>query len=139
MITGNFALLAGIHPDEVDNWYLGIYIDAFQWVEITNTRGMSQFADGGIVGSKPYVSSASYINKMSDYCANCHYKQELRVGEKACPFNSLYWNFFDAHSEKLRSNPRLGMMLNVWKKMSSGDRSAILSQASEYLNQIETL
>jgi deoxyribodipyrimidine photolyase-related protein len=139
MITGNFALLAGIHPDEVDNWYLGIYIDAFQWVEITNTRGMSQFADGGIVGSKPYVSSASYINKMSDYCANCHYKQELRVGEKACPFNSLYWNFFDAHSEKLRSNPRLGMMLNVWKKMSSDDQSAILSQASEYLNQIETL
>ena len=139
MITGNFALLAGIHPDEVDNWYLGIYIDAFEWVEITNTRGMSQFADGGIVGSKPYVSSAAYINKMSDYCGNCHYSYDKKVGEKACPFNSLYWNFFDQHAEKLRSNPRLGMMLNVWKKMSTEDRSAILSQASSYLDQIETL
>ena len=139
MVTGNFALLAGIHPDEVDNWYLGIYIDAFEWVEITNTRGMSQFADGGIVGSKPYVSSAAYINKMSDYCGNCHYSCDKKVGEKACPFNSLYWNFFDQHAEKLRSNPRLGMMLNVWNKMSNDDQTAILLQASSYLNQIETL
>ncbi len=139
MVTGNFALLAGIHPDEVDNWYLGIYIDAFEWVEITNTRGMSQYADGGIVGSKPYVSSAAYINKMSDYCGNCHYSHDKKVGEKACPLNSLYWNFFDQHTEKLRSNPRLGMMLNVWNKMSNEDRSAILSQASSYLKQIETL
>ena len=75
---GNFALLAGIHPDEVDAWYLGIYIDAIQWVEITNTRGMSQFADGGIVGTKPYVSSASYIDKMSHYCATCFYKKALK-------------------------------------------------------------
>ena len=139
MVTGNFALLAGIHPDEVDNWYLGIYIDAFEWVEITNTRGMSQFADGGIVGSKPYVSSAAYINKMSDYCGNCHYSYDKKVGEKACPFNSLYWNFFDQHAEKLRSNPRLGMMLNVWNKMSNDDQTAILSQASSYLYQIEML
>ena len=139
MVTGNFALLAGIHPDEVDNWYLGIYIDAFEWVEITNTRGMSQFADGGIVGSKPYVSSAAYINKMSDYCGNCHYSYDKKVGEKSCPFNSLYWNFFDQHAEKLRSNPRLGMMLNVWNKMSNDDQTAILSQASSYLDQIEML
>jgi deoxyribodipyrimidine photolyase-related protein len=139
MVTGNFALLSGIHPDEVDNWYLGIYIDAFEWVEITNTRGMSQFADGGIVGSKPYVSSASYIHKMSDYCENCFYKHDLKVGETACPFNSLYWNFFDEHADKLRSNPRLGMMLNVWNKMSNDNRAAILLQASKYLKQIETL
>ena len=139
MVTGNFALLAGIHPDEVDNWYLGIYIDAFEWVEITNTRGMSQFADGGIVGSKPYVSSAAYINKMSDYCGKCHYAYDIKVGEKACPFNSLYWNFFDQHEDKLRSNPRLGMMLNVWNKMANEDRTAILSQASYYLEQIESL
>ena len=139
MVTGNFALLAGIHPDEVDDWYLGIYIDAFQWVEITNTRGMSQFADGGIVGSKPYVSSAAYINKMSDYCAGCHYSYDKKIGEKACPFNSLYWNFFDEHSEKLRSNPRLGMMINVWNKMPNEDREAILTQAAKYLDQIETL
>jgi deoxyribodipyrimidine photolyase-related protein len=139
MITGNFALLAGIHPDEVDCWYLGIYIDAFEWVEITNTRGMSQFADGGIVGSKPYVSSASYIDKMSDYCQNCHYKKDLKIGEGACPFNSLYWNFFDEHGDKLRSNPRLGMMLNVWNKMSAEDRTSIISQAQYYLEKIESL
>ena len=139
MVTGNFALLAGIHPDEIDNWYLGIYIDAFEWVEITNTRGMSQFADGGIVGSKPYVSSAAYINKMSDYCGNCHYLHDKKTEEKACPFNSLYWNFFDQHADKLRSNPRLGMMLNVWNKMSAKNRDSILAKASSYLNQLETL
>ncbi len=139
MITGNFALLAGIHPHDVDNWYLGIYIDAFEWVEITNTRGMSQFADGGIVGSKPYVSSAAYINKMSDYCGNCHYSYDKKVGENACPFNSLYWNFFDEHGDKLRSNPRLGMMLNVWNKMSIEDKTSIISQAQYYLEKIESL
>ena len=88
MITGNFSLLAGIHPDEVDAWYLGIYIDAIEWVEITNTRGMSQFADGGIVGSKPYVSSAAYVAKMSNYCSTCPYNKAVKVGEKACPINS---------------------------------------------------
>jgi deoxyribodipyrimidine photolyase-related protein len=139
MITGNFALLAGIYPDEVDRWYLGIYIDAFEWVEITNTRGMSQFADGGIVGSKPYVSSASYIDKMSDYCQNCHYKKDLKIGEGACPFNSLYWNFYDAHQEKLKSNPRIGMMLNVWNKMKPEQKSEIIQQAAFYLKNIENL
>ena len=139
MITGNFALLAGIHPDEVDQWYLGIYIDAFEWVEITNTRGMSQFADGGIVGSKPYVSSASYIDKMSDYCQNCHYKKELKIGEGACPFNSLYWNFYDQHQEILKSNPRIGMMLNVWNKMNPDHKSELLHQAAYYLDKFESL
>ena len=93
MVTGNFALLAGIHPDAVDAWYLGIYIDAIEWVEITNTRGMSQFADGGIVGSKPYVSSGSYIHKMSHYCKECAYNVKDKFGQNACPFNSLYWDF----------------------------------------------
>jgi deoxyribodipyrimidine photolyase-related protein len=91
MITGNFALL--VHPDEIDAWYLGIYIDAIEWVEITNTRGMSQFADG-YRGTKPYVSSASYIDKMSHYCGSC-FTKEVKTGDKACPFNSLYWNFYD--------------------------------------------
>ena len=139
MVTGNFALLAGIHPDEVDNWYLGIYIDAFEWVEITNTRGMSQYADGGIVGSKPYISSASYVDKMSDYCKNCHYKSTEKIGVKACPFNSLYWNFFDQHQEKLRSNFRLKMMYSVWDKMNGNQKEALLLQANEYLNNIENL
>ncbi|MDP5043685.1 MAG: cryptochrome/photolyase family protein, partial [Leeuwenhoekiella sp.] len=93
MITGNYALLTQTHPDEVDAWYLGIYIDAIEWVEITNTRGMSQFADGGIVATKPYISSGSYINKMSTYCKDCHYNVNHKTEEDACPFNSLYWNF----------------------------------------------
>jgi deoxyribodipyrimidine photolyase-related protein len=100
---------------------------------------MSQFADGGIVGSKPYVSSAAYINKMSDYCAKCHYSYDKKIGENACPFNSLYWNFFDEHGDKLGSNPRLGMMLNVWNKMSIEDRTSIISQAQYYLEKIESL
>ena len=139
MITGNFALLAGIHPDEIDAWYLGIYIDAFEWVEITNTRGMSQFADGGIVGTKPYVSSASYIDKMSHYCGGCFYKKALKTGEKSCPFNSLYWNFYDRNEAKLSKNPRIGMMYNVWRKMKPEDKTALLEQADYYLKNINEL
>lgn len=139
MVTGNFALLAGIHPDEVDAWYLGIYIDAIEWVEITNTRGMSQYADGGIVGSKPYVSSANYIDKMSDYCSGCHYDKSKKYGFKACPFNSLYWHFYDRNMEQLRNNQRVSMMLNVWQKMAPDEKVAILKQADTYLQNIEQL
>jgi deoxyribodipyrimidine photolyase-related protein len=139
MITGNFALLAGIHPDEVDAWYLGIYIDAIEWVEITNTRGMSQFADGGIVGTKPYVSSAAYIDKMSHYCGSCFYKKAVKTGYKACPFNSLYWNFYDKNEDKLGKNPRIGMMYNVWRKMKPDDKVALLEQADYYLKNINDL
>lgn len=139
MITGNFALLAGIHPDEVDAWYLGIYMDALDWVEITNTRGMSQFADGGIVGTKPYVSSASYIDKMSHYCGSCYYQKAKKTGDKACPFNSLYWNFYDRHENKLANNPRIAMMYNVWRKMKPEDKTAILEQADYYLKHINEL
>lgn len=139
MITGNFALLAGVHPDEVDAWYLGIYIDALQWVEITNTRGMSQFADGGIVGTKPYVSSATYIDKMSHYCGTCYYNKAVKTGDKACPFNSLYWNFYDRHEAKLAKNPRIGMMYNVWRKMQPEAKTALLQQAEYYLKYIDEL
>jgi deoxyribodipyrimidine photolyase-related protein len=139
MITGNFALLAGIHPDEVDNWYLGIYIDAFEWVEITNTRGMSQFADGGIVGSKPYISSAAYIHKMSDYCDNCQYQYDKKTGENSCPFNSLYWHFYEKNFDKLSHNHRLGMMLSTWRKKTEAEKQEILKQARYYLNHMDTL
>ena len=139
MITGNFALLAGVHPDEIDAWYLGIYIDAFEWVQITNTRGMSQFADGGIVGTKPYVSSASYIDKMSNYCGSCYYKKAIKTGDKACPFNSLYWNFYDKNESKLAKNPRIGMMYNVWRKMKPEVKTALLEQADYYLKNINDL
>jgi deoxyribodipyrimidine photolyase-related protein len=139
MITGNFALLAGVNPDEVDAWYLGIYIDAFEWVEITNTRGMSQFADGGIIGSKPYVSSASYINKMSSYCTTCYYDKAKKTGDRACPFNSLYWNFYDKHESKLSKNPRVGMMYHVWQKMEPNAKAELLEQAEYYLKHINEL
>jgi deoxyribodipyrimidine photolyase-related protein len=139
MVTGNFALLAGIHPDEVDAWYLGIYIDALEWVEITNTRGMSQFADGGIVGSKPYVSSANYIHKMGNYCSGCQYKQSEKTGASACPFNSLYWHFYVRNREKLERNPRIGMMYRTWDKMQPTAREALLSHADSLLENLNAL
>ncbi len=137
MVTGNFALLAGIDPDEVDKWYLGIYIDAIEWVEITNTRGMSQFADGGIVGTKPYVSSANYIKKQSNYCKQCDYDPNKKTGKDACPFNSLYWHFYDRHRDKLEKNPRIGMAYQTLDKMKNKDE--ILKQANEYLDKLEDL
>ena len=130
MLTGNFALLLGVHPDEVDAWYLGIYMDAVEWVEITNTRGMSQFADGGIVGTKPYVSSANYIHKMSDHCAGCRYDRSLRHGPNACPFNSLYWDFHHRHREKLERNPLIGMVYKVWDAMEAGEQQQTLAAAA---------
>ena len=128
-----------MHPDEVDEWYLGIYIDAIQWVEITNTRGMSQYADGGIVGSKPYVSSANYIDKMSNYCGTCFYDKSKKVGYKACPFNSFYWNFYDRHADKLSKNPRIGMAYVTWNKTQPEQKADILEQARTYLEDIENL
>jgi deoxyribodipyrimidine photolyase-related protein len=139
MVTGNFALLAGVHPDDVDQWYLGIYIDALDWVEITNTRGMSQFADGGIVGTKPYVSSANYIDKMSSYCGSCHYNAKQKVGERACPFNSLYWHFYARNEQLLRKNPRIGMMYVTWDKMQPQLKEELLNQAEAYLSKINEL
>jgi deoxyribodipyrimidine photolyase-related protein len=139
MVTGNFAILAGIHPDEVDAWYLGIYIDALEWVQLPNTRGMSQFADGGIVGTKPYTSSAAYINKMSNYCSGCHYKFKERIGERACPFNSLYWDFLMRNQEALSKNPRIGMGYQLLAKMSAKDKQDITTQAAAVLSTIEKL
>lgn len=139
MVTGSFSLLAGIDPDEVDEWYLGIYMDAIEWVEITNTRGMSQFADGGIVGTKPYAGSANYIDKMSHYCGTCFYKKKEKIGAKACPFNSLYWHFYFRNREKLERNPRIGMAYRTWDKMDTVKKEAIIQQAEEYLENINSL
>jgi deoxyribodipyrimidine photolyase-related protein len=139
MVTGNFAILAGIDPDHVDAWYLGIYIDALEWVQLPNTRGMSQFADGGIVGTKPYTSSAAYINKMSNYCSGCHYKYKERLGERACPFNSLYWDFLLRNSTVLSKNPRIGMGYQLLAKMPPEEKQQIKQQASSVLERIEEL
>lgn len=139
MVTGNFTILAGIHPDEVDAWYLGIYADALDWVQLPNTRGMSQFADGGIVGTKPYTSSAAYINKMSNYCSGCFYNFKEKFGERGCPFNVLYWDFLIRNREKLEKNPRIGMGYRLLDKMSPKDKNAIQEKSAQILTNLENL
>ena len=139
MVTGNFAMLAGINPDQVDNWYLGIYIDAVEWVEMPNTRGMSQFADGGLIATKPYAASGSYINKMSDYCGDCFYNVKERFTEQACPFNSLYWHFMQRHGDRFSRNPRTAMAYRSWDKMDSEVKSQLLQRGEYCLENIENL
>lgn len=139
MITGNFCLITGIAPDQVDSWYLGIYVDAIEWVEMPNTRGMALFADGGIVGTKPYAASGSYINRMSDYCKGCHYQIKARSGEASCPFNSLYWRFMNLHRDELNRNPRMGMLYRSWDNMDEQDQQAILDTAEQRLMNLENL
>ncbi|WP_428483716.1 cryptochrome/photolyase family protein [Rhodopila sp.] len=133
MVTGNFALLAGLHPDAVDEWYLAVYADAYQWVEMPNTRGMALFADGGIVGSKPYAASGAYINRMSDYCGACSYDVKQTTGAAACPFNALYWDFIARHADRLEANPRMAMPVRSWTKMAADRRTAIRAQAADFL------
>ena len=137
MVTGNFALLAGIDPAEVHEWYLAVYADAFEWVEAPNTLGMSQFADGGVVASKPYVSSGAYIDRMSDYCAGCAYDVKEKTGPDACPFNLLYWHFLDRHQERFAQNPRMGPIYRSWNKRSPATRAQILSEAETFLARME--
>jgi deoxyribodipyrimidine photolyase-related protein len=139
MITGNFCMLTEIHPDQVDEWYLGIYIDAIEWVELPNTRGMSQFADGGIVATKPYAAGGNYINKMSDYCKTCSYKIKEKTGDDACPFNSLYWRFMIKHRESLSKNPRIGMIYRNWDKQEDDKKNLILETADNHILNIENL
>jgi deoxyribodipyrimidine photolyase-related protein len=137
MIIGNFSLLTQMHPDEVDAWYLGVYIDAIEWVEMPNTRGMSQYADGGIIATKPYVSSGSYINKMSNYCGDCFYDVKDKLGEKACPFNSLYWNFLDDKREHFAKNQRMSMMLALLNKMQPEELSKIKEKAQHIIENMD--
>ena len=133
MISGNFALLIGADPHAVHEWYLSVYIDAFEWVELPNTLGMSQFGDGGLLGSKPYASSGSYINRMSDYCGACKYNVKKRVGEDACPFNSLYWHFMARNEDVLRGNNRLAMPYRNLDKMDKVVREGLMEQADRFL------
>ncbi len=136
MVTGNFALLAGINPHEVHEWYLAVYVDAIEWVEAPNTVGMSQFADGGIVGSKPYVSSGEYIHRMSDHCGSCHYKVKQKAGEGACPFNLLYWHFLDRHRGRFENNPRMSNMYRTWDRMDDARRKTVISEADAFLDRL---
>ncbi|MEO1139676.1 MAG: cryptochrome/photolyase family protein [Pseudomonadota bacterium] len=137
MVTGNFALLAGIDPHQVHEWYLSVYADAYEWVEAPNTVGMSQFADDGIIASKPYVSSGNYIDRMSDYCKGCAYSVKEKTGEDACPFNLLYWGFLIRHREKFAGNPRMGQMYRTWEKMDEDRREAVLTGAARILDRLD--
>lgn len=125
MVLGNFALLAGIDPKSVNEWFLIVYADAYEWVELPNVSGMILFADGGYLASKPYAASGSYINKMSNYCENCNYDVKKKNGTDACPFNYLYWNFLSINRDKLSNNQRLGIMYNAYDKMDTQRKDQI--------------
>ncbi|MDE3122912.1 MAG: cryptochrome/photolyase family protein [Paracoccaceae bacterium] len=137
MVAGNFALLAGVDPAQVHEWYLSVYIDALEWVEAPNTLGMSQFADGGVVGSKPYVSSGAYIDRMSDYCGGCAYRVGDRTGPKACPFNLLYWHFLIRHRDRFAGNPRMAQMYRTWDRMADERRATVLAEAEVLLARLD--
>ncbi|WP_300036999.1 cryptochrome/photolyase family protein [uncultured Roseobacter sp.] len=137
MVTGNFGLLAGVSPTELHEWYLAVYADAFEWVEAPNTVGMSQFADGGVIASKPYVSSGAYINRMSDYCKHCSYSVSKKTGAGACPFNLLYWHFLDRHRDRFEGNPRMGNMYRTWDRMDAERRETVLREADDFLKRLE--
>lgn len=137
MVTGNFALLIGADPAEVHRWYLEVYADAYEWVELPNTLGMSQFADGGLLGSKPYAASGAYIDRMSDYCRTCRYDPKQRLGDDACPFNALYWDFLDRNEAKLRDNHRLALPYRNWDRADATGKAATRAQAAGFLAKLD--
>lgn len=136
MVTGNFALLAGIDPYLVHRWYLAVYADAYEWVELPNTIGMALFADGGRLGSKPYAASGAYIDRMSDYCGGCRYRVRQKAGPDACPFNYLYWDFIARHRERFARNPRMGPIVRNLDRMSPARRAEIAEDAARFLDTL---
>jgi (6-4)DNA photolyase len=136
MVLGNFALLAGIHPDEINEWYLLVYADAYEWVELPNVTGMALFADGGLLASKPYAASGAYINKMSNYCNSCHYNVKEKHGESACPFNYLYWHFLIRNQETLAKNPRMTMIYSSLNKMDKTKYQQILDDSERFITKL---
>jgi len=137
MITGNFALLAGLSPAQVEEWYLIVYADAYEWVELPNTHGMALFADGGLLASKPYAASGAYINRMSDYCAGCAYDPKIKLGPRACPFNYLYWYFIITNEAKLKNNPRMAMPYRNLTRMTDDQRQQINREAEAFLARLK--
>jgi deoxyribodipyrimidine photolyase-related protein len=136
MVTGNFALLAGIAPKEIAEWYLVVYADAYEWVELPNVQGMSQFADGGLLASKPYASSGAYIDRMSDFCKSCAYDVKVKSGPTACPFNFLYWAFLLRNSSVLRNNQRLAMPYRTLAGWDEGRKAAVTAEADAFLDRL---
>ena len=136
MVLGNFALLAGVNPKYVNEWFLVVYADAYEWVELPNVSGMILFADGGYLASKPYAAGGSYINKMSDYCKKCDYKVTEKSGDEACPFNYLYWHFLDSNRKKLIGNNRIGMMYKTFDRMGKDRQRIIRKDSKAFLSSI---
>ena len=136
MVLGNFAMLIGVDPHQVHEWFLAVYDDAYEWVETPNVIGMSQFADGGLMGSKPYAAGGAYINRMSDYCRGCGYSVKDRTGPGACPFNSLYWDFLARHRDVLGSNHRLLRMYDGWDRFAPAEQAAIRAQVAGFLETL---
>lgn len=139
MITGNFSLIAGLAPEEVCEWYLAVYADAYEWVELPNTLGMVLHADEGYLGSKPYAASGNYINKMSDYCQGCEYQVKTATDEDSCPFNSLYWGFIDRHKETFKNNHRMSMVYRNLERMDETKREAIIARSNFLLDDLDSL
>jgi deoxyribodipyrimidine photolyase-related protein len=137
MVTGNFALLAGIAPRDIERWYLAVYADAFEWVEMPNTLGMAVFADGGQMASKPYAASGAYIDRMSDFCAGCAYDVKQKTGPQACPFNYLYWAFLIRQKDRLSGNPRMGMPYRTLSGWPQERQAAILAEADAFLDRLD--
>jgi deoxyribodipyrimidine photolyase-related protein len=137
MVTGNFALLIGADPKAVHLWYMEVYLDAYEWVTLPNTLGMSQFGDGGLVGTKPYAASGAYIHRMSDYCEGCRYDPGQRVGPAACPFNSLYWHFLDRNRDKLDANPRLRNQYRTWDQFAETSKQQVRDEAERFLASLD--
>ncbi|MEN3973327.1 cryptochrome/photolyase family protein [Sphingomicrobium sp. XHP0235] len=137
MVLGNFALIAGIKPQQVQDWFLVVYADAYEWVEQPNVVGMALYADGGDMASKPYAASGNYINKMSDYCKKCRYSVSKKTGDDACPFNPLYWDFLDRNRDKLESNHRIGRIYSTWDRMSEEKRQEYRDSAAKFLKSLQ--
>ena len=137
MVLGNFALIAGVDPRELNDWFLATFVDALDWVVTPNVMGMSQFADGGLLASKPYASSGNYINRMSDYCTKCRYKVREKTGPEACPFNYLYWDFLARHRYVLGNNPRLAQPYRTWDKFDEARRRNTRNDARNFLHKLE--
>lgn len=136
MVLGNFALLAGLAPEEVNEWYLLVYADAYEWVELPNVHSMILYADGGVLASKPYAASGAYIHKMSDYCKNCHYKVKQKTGEQACPFNYLYWDFIRRHQDLFKKNPRMAMIYKTMFKKSQSELEDIAQSTEDFFAKL---
>ena len=134
MVTGLFALMFGVQPQQVHAWYLAVYVDAVEWVELPNTLGMGQYADGGVMGSKPYIATGKYIQRMSPHCAGCRYDPAQRVGATACPYTTLYWDFLMRHEVLLASNPRMALQVKNLARLDEIQRAAVLARAAAIRN-----